>query len=77
MTNVTAGSSERDSYLPQADWFDTKKFPAGQFVSTAIRKTGDNTFAVDGNLNNQGSQNRYIAFYVDCMMAIIGAHKVN
>jgi polyisoprenoid-binding protein YceI len=50
IASATAGSSERDSYLPQADWFDTKKFPQAQFVSTSIEKTGDHDYVAKGNL---------------------------
>lgn len=54
MTSASAGSSERDGYLPQTDWFDTKQFPQAQFASTTIRKTGDHTFIADGNLTIKG-----------------------
>lgn len=50
MASVTAGSAERDGYLPQPDWFDTKKFPQAQFVSTSIQKTGDHAYTAQGNL---------------------------
>lgn len=50
IASVTAGSAERDSYLPQADWFDTKKFPQAQFVSNTIQKTGDHAYLAQGNL---------------------------
>ncbi len=36
IASITAGSSERDAYLPQSDWFDTKKFPQAVFTSTKI-----------------------------------------
>lgn len=54
MASATTGNGERDAPLPQADWFDTKKFPQAIFASTAIRKTGDNAYAADGNLTIKG-----------------------
>lgn len=47
--SATAGSSERDSYLPASDWFDVKHFPEARYTSTAIRKNGDGYIA-DGML---------------------------
>lgn len=54
IVGVTAGSADRDSYLPQADWFDIAKFPQAQFTSTAIAKTGDNAYRADGTLTIKG-----------------------
>jgi polyisoprenoid-binding protein YceI len=39
IASVTAGSAERDSYLPQSDWFNTVKFPQAKFTSTVIHPT--------------------------------------
>jgi polyisoprenoid-binding protein YceI len=50
IASITAGSAERDSYLPKADWFDTSKFLQAQFVSTSIQKTGDHAYVAKGNL---------------------------
>jgi polyisoprenoid-binding protein YceI len=57
--SATAGTAERDTYLPQADWFDAQKFSQAQFTSTAIRaagtdKNGATCFEVDGNLTIKG-----------------------
>jgi polyisoprenoid-binding protein YceI len=50
MASATAGSQDRDSYLPQSDWFNTSKFPEARFESSSIRKTADNTYVADGFL---------------------------
>lgn len=50
MASASAGSDERDSALPQSDWFDTSKFPQAVFTSTSIRKTGDHAYEAVGNL---------------------------
>src|ERR1700743_3052153 len=57
-SSATAGS-ERDEYLPQADWFNVKKFPQAQFASTSIRatasdKSGANCFEATGTLSIKG-----------------------
>ena len=57
--SATAGSSERDSYLPQPDWFDSKKFPQANFASTSIRdvgadKSGVECYEAAGNLTIKG-----------------------
>jgi len=54
MTSATAGSPDRDAYLPQSDWFDTKKFPTAQFISTSITKTGDHDYLATANLTIKG-----------------------
>ena len=52
--SITAGSSERDSYLPGADWFNTKAFPEAQFRAVHIHQTGDRTYAAEGTLTIKG-----------------------
>ena len=37
IASATAGNAERDAYLPQPSWFDTKKFPQARFESTKIQ----------------------------------------
>jgi polyisoprenoid-binding protein YceI len=37
IASAFAGSEERDSALPQSDWFDTSKFPQAQFTTTSIK----------------------------------------
>lgn len=50
IASATAGSHERDSYLPQHDWFDTSAFPQAKFSAGHIRSTGDNCFLAPGTL---------------------------
>lgn len=54
VTSITANDSERDSYLPQADWFSFSTFPQAQFISSGIRKTGDQSYVADGTLTIKG-----------------------
>jgi len=52
-SSATAGSSDRDEYLPTKDWFDIGVFPRAEFVSTSIVKTGD-AYTVTGDLTIKG-----------------------
>jgi len=54
IASATAGSAERDSYLPQPDWFNTAAFPTAHFESTSITKTGDLAYTADGKLTIKG-----------------------
>jgi polyisoprenoid-binding protein YceI len=54
LASAYAGSSDRDTMLPQKEWFDTAKFPQAQFVSTSIRKTGPRKYEMDATLTIKG-----------------------
>ena len=49
-----AGSSDRDELLPQKDWFDTSKFPQAQFVTTSLRKIGEEKYQAEATLTIKG-----------------------
>ena len=48
--SATAGSKERDDYLPQADWFNIKKFPQATFTSTVIKPAERDCYEASGDL---------------------------
>lgn len=48
--SIDTANHDRDEHLRNEDFFDAPKFPAITFESTAWEKTGDNKFAVSGNL---------------------------
>ena len=48
--SARTGDTQRDTALPGKDWFDIASFPKAHFVSTAIRRTGANTYQADGSL---------------------------
>ncbi len=48
--SATTDDAERDDTMKGSLWFDTAKFPAATFESTAIRKTGNGHFDTQGNL---------------------------
>jgi polyisoprenoid-binding protein YceI len=54
LASATTGDDQKDSMLPQSDWFDTSKFPQAQFVSAQIRKTGTNAYEAQGMLTIKG-----------------------
>lgn len=51
---VDTNNGKRDAHLKDEDFFNTAKFPKMTFKSTSVKKTGDNTFEVTGNLNVLG-----------------------
>jgi polyisoprenoid-binding protein YceI len=53
VTGVDTGVAARDTHLKSPDFFDTAKFPAMTFKSTAITKTGDH-YDVTGDLTLHG-----------------------
>jgi polyisoprenoid-binding protein YceI len=54
MASAATGNATRDGALPGADWFDTKKFPQAQFVSTHIDRTGASSYEAQGTLTIKG-----------------------
>lgn len=55
IASATAGSADRDTYLPHSDWFNTAKFPKAEFVSTSIHSgSTPSCFEAAGNLTIKG-----------------------
>lgn len=51
MDSADANSTDRNKYLPMADWFNTAQFPDARFVTTAIEQGLDkNQYVAKGNL---------------------------
>lgn len=50
VNSIDTDVEARDNHLKSADFFDTAKFPAMTFVSTAAKKVKGNTYLVTGNL---------------------------
>lgn len=51
---IRTSSEELDKHLQGADFFNSGKFPEARFVSTSVKKTGDNTGDVTGDLTMLG-----------------------
>lgn len=54
INSIYTGISGRDEHLLAADFFDAAKYPKFTFKSTSFKKTGDNEYAVKGNLSFHG-----------------------
>jgi polyisoprenoid-binding protein YceI len=54
VNSVSTREPQRDAHLKSADFFDTEKFPTMRFVSTAVVKSGDDSYEVVGNLTLHG-----------------------
>jgi polyisoprenoid-binding protein YceI len=52
--SVSSANDKRDEHLRAADFFDVGQFPRATFKSTGWKKTGENTYAISGNLTLRG-----------------------
>jgi polyisoprenoid-binding protein YceI len=52
--SVTTGNPDRDAHLHSADFFDVANHPTITFVSTSAERTGDDEFALTGDLTIKG-----------------------
>jgi polyisoprenoid-binding protein YceI len=52
--SIDTGVKMRDDDLRSANFFDATKFPETTFKSKSVKKTGDNTFDVTGDLTMHG-----------------------
>ena len=55
VNSISTGNSQRDGHLKSADFFDTANFPNADFISTSVKKTGENSFVLKGNLTIRGT----------------------
>jgi polyisoprenoid-binding protein YceI len=55
VSSIDTNNQKRDDHLRNADFFHVEKFPNMTFKSTAVKKTGENTYTVTGNLNVLGA----------------------
>ncbi len=54
VASVDTNNKKRDGHLQNADFFDAPKHPRLIFKSTAVKKTGDNTMDIMGDLTIRG-----------------------
>lgn len=50
------GDSQKDTALPQADWFDVGAFPEARFEAGSFRRTGPDSYEAIGSLTIRGMQ---------------------
>lgn len=53
LASVATGDKDRDDVLPGSEFFDTAKFPQARYVTTDIRRSGDDIVA-EGTLSLKG-----------------------
>lgn len=54
VTSVTTDNDQRDTHIKSPDFFDAAKFPKLTFKSTSVKKVGDKTYKIAGNLTLKG-----------------------
>ncbi len=54
IASVNSANEKRDEHLRAPDFFDASQFPRATFKSTSWKKTGENTFAISGDLTLRG-----------------------
>lgn len=54
IAKVLTTSSELDTHLQSADFFDVATYPTARFISTKVTKTGDGAATIDGTLTLHG-----------------------
>ncbi len=52
--SIDTDNERRDNHLRSADFFEVEAYPAITFTSTAVEKTGENTFKLTGDLTMHG-----------------------
>jgi polyisoprenoid-binding protein YceI len=52
--SIDTSTSDRDEHLKQSEYFDVKKFPFMTFKSTSVKKTGEKSFDLNGNITIKG-----------------------
>ena len=48
--SLDTGNAQRDEHVRNSDFLDVEQFPTITFVSTQVEQTGDDTYAVTGDL---------------------------
>lgn len=53
--SVDTHDGDRDSQLPESDWFDSADHPEARYESTSIKKLSDGSYEADGKLTLKGT----------------------
>jgi cytochrome b561/polyisoprenoid-binding protein YceI len=54
LKSLTTGAGEVDSTLQAAEWFDTAKFPTATLTGKSVRRVGEGSFELTGDLTMKG-----------------------
>lgn len=60
VASIDTNNEKRDKHLKNKDFFNISKFPKMTFKTTAVKKTGKNTFEVTGTLNVLGVDRKVV-----------------
>ncbi|WP_126173545.1 YceI family protein [Altericroceibacterium xinjiangense] len=52
--SAATGDPTKDGALPEADWFNSERYPQATFTSTAIREVSPGNYIADGTLSLKG-----------------------
>lgn len=52
--SISTGNAQRDGHLKSAEFFDVEQFPKITFKSTSMKRTGDDTYELIGDLTLHG-----------------------
>lgn len=54
VASAATGAPDRDTALPESQWFDSTKFPEARFVTQSIKATGPNAYLAEATLTLRG-----------------------
>ncbi len=57
MASISTNNEQRDAHLRTSDFFEIENYPELKFESTKVKKTGDDTFTLYGELTLKGVTN--------------------
>ena len=61
LASARTGDTQRDSALPQSDWFDVKHFPQATFEAAGFTAKGDDAYEAAGKLTIRGAAKDVVA----------------
>ncbi|MBC3784519.1 YceI family protein [Spirosoma utsteinense] len=54
ISSISTNNEQRDTHLKSGEFFDADQFPQLTFASTGMKKTGDDTYELSGDLSLHG-----------------------
>jgi polyisoprenoid-binding protein YceI len=54
VNSISTGSEHRDNHLKSAEFFDSANHPTIDFISSAVKRSGENNFQIEGDLTLHG-----------------------